>query len=164
MSPQRSRSEPPRWLDLLRQFFADDDPCDAVEHLVDVLSVLRRRLEECEPVRLCQRAPLLGLDCSVRAVALVRNQHLGDVGVCMLINLLEPGRNVVKCLLVSAVVDQDDSHSSLVVCLRNCAESLLAGGVPYLKLDSFVVDVELLDLEINTYRILLERPVPIVGM
>jgi hypothetical protein len=68
----------------------------------------------------------------------------------MLIYLLKPIGNVIEGLLVSAVVNQDDSHGSLVVGLSDSPESLLACSVPHLQLDSLVVNVDLLDLEVDS--------------
>lgn len=71
----------------------------------------------------------------------------------MLIDLLEPVLYVVKGLLVSAVIHQDDSHRALIVGLRDCAEALLAGRVPHLQLNPLIVYVDLFDLEIDTYYV-----------
>lgn len=49
---------------------------------------------------LSELLPLLDRDHAVGAVALVADQHLCHVGVCMLVNLLEPVGDVVECLLV----------------------------------------------------------------
>ena len=56
----------------------------------------------------------------------------------MTIYLLEPVCYVVKCGLLSYVVHEDDSHSSFVVGLGDCAKSFLASRIPHLKFDSLV--------------------------
>ena len=68
----------------------------------------------------------------------------------MLINLLEPILDVIEGLLISAVIHQDDTHSSFVVGLSYCSESFLAGCVPNLKLHLLVIYVNLLDLEVDS--------------
>jgi hypothetical protein len=68
----------------------------------------------------------------------------------MLIDLFEPIRNVVESLLVGAVVHQDDTHSTLVISLSNSPESFLACRVPHLKLDSLIIYIDLLDLEVDS--------------
>ncbi len=68
----------------------------------------------------------------------------------MLINLLEPVRYVIKSLLVGAVIDQNDPHSSFVVSLSDGSESLLASSIPDLQLHSLIIDVYLLYLEVNS--------------
>ena len=69
----------------------------------------------------------------------------------MLINLLEPVGNVVESSLISAIVNQDNAHGSLVVGLGDSAESLLASCVPYLQLDPLLIDVNFLDFKVNAY-------------
>ena len=69
----------------------------------------------------------------------------------MLINLLEPVGNVVESSLISAIVDQDDPHGSLVVGLGDSAEPLLASCVPHLQLDPLLIDVNFLDFKVNAY-------------
>lgn len=67
----------------------------------------------------------------------------------MLINLLEPVGYVVESSLISAIVNQDDAHGSLVVSLGDSAEPLLSSCVPYLQLDSLVIDGNFLDFKVN---------------
>ena len=67
----------------------------------------------------------------------------------MLINLLKPVGNVVESSLISAIVNQDNAHGSLVVSLGDCAEPLLSSCVPYLQLYSLVIDVNFLDFKVN---------------
>ena len=67
----------------------------------------------------------------------------------MLINLLKPVGYVVESSLISAIVNQDDAHGSLVVSLGDSAEPLLSSCVPYLQLDSLVIDVNFLDFKVN---------------
>ena len=72
----------------------------------------------------------------------------------MLIDLLEPVLNVIEGLLICAVIDQNNTHSSLVVSLGDRPESFLSCSVPYLQLDAFVVNVNLFDLKVNPYRVI----------
>lgn len=67
----------------------------------------------------------------------------------MLIDLLEPVLYVIECSQIGAIVHEDDSHCALVVCLCNCAEALLTCRVPYLKLHTLVIHVDLFYLEVN---------------
>ena len=66
----------------------------------------------------------------------------------MLIYLLEPIRNVVESSLVSAIVDEDDPHGSLVVSLGDSAEPLLASCVPHLQLDPLIIDINFLNFKV----------------
>lgn len=66
----------------------------------------------------------------------------------MLIYLLEPIGNVVESSLISAIVNQDDPHGSLVVSLCDGAEPLLASCVPDLQLDPLIIDINFLNFEV----------------
>lgn len=94
----------------------------------------------------------LGLHHAVRSIALVRDEDLGHVGVGVLVDLLEPVGDVIEGLLVSAVVDQNDPHCTLVVGLSDRAETLLPGSVPHLQLHTLVIYIDLLYLEVDAYR------------
>jgi hypothetical protein len=67
----------------------------------------------------------------------------------MLIDLLEPVLNVIEGLLICAVIDQNNTHSSLVVSLGDGPESFLSCSVPYLQLNALIVNVNLFDLKVN---------------
>lgn len=122
-----------------------------IKHIVHVQACLCRRLEECQSVLLCESLSLRSLDHLVGAVAFVGNEDLGHVGVRMLLNLLQPVRNVVEGLLVSTVVHKNDAHCALVIGLSDSAETFLARCVPHLQLYSLVIHIDLLDFEVNTY-------------
>lgn len=66
----------------------------------------------------------------------------------MLVYLLEPIRNVVESSLISAIVNQDDPHGSLVVSLSDGAEPLLPSCVPHLQLDPLIIDINFLNFEV----------------
>ena len=68
----------------------------------------------------------------------------------MLVDLLKPVLDVVKSALLRAVVHEHDSHRTLVISLRDRAEPFLASGVPDLKLDSLVLHIDRLNLEVNS--------------
>ena len=70
----------------------------------------------------------------------------------MRLNLLQPVLDIVKCRLLGAIVDENDAHRTLVISLRNRAEAFLPRRVPYLQLDSLVLNVNRLYLEIDSYR------------
>ena len=68
----------------------------------------------------------------------------------MRLNLFEPVRDIVKCGLLGAVVDEDDAHCALVIRLCNCAEALLSCRVPHLQLHSLVLHIYRFDLEVDS--------------
>ena len=69
----------------------------------------------------------------------------------MSVDLLEPVGDIVKCLLLSAIVHEDNSHGSLVIGLGNRAETLLSSCVPHLKLNALLCNVNGLDFKVNAY-------------
>ena len=68
----------------------------------------------------------------------------------MRLNLFEPVRDIVKCGLLGAVVDEDDAHGALVIRLRDRAESFLPCCVPHLQLHSLVLHIYRFDLEVDS--------------
>ena len=62
------------------------------------------------------------------------------------------GGHTVKRALVSDIIYQQYTHSTSVICRRDCPESFLPRGVPYLQLDPLAVQLDRSDLEVNTYR------------
>ena len=57
----------------------------------------------------------------------------------MLLDLLEPGGDIVEGLLLGDVVDQDDPVRALVVGRGDRLEALLPGRVPDVQLELLVV-------------------------
>ena len=55
----------------------------------------------------------------------------------MLVNLFEPVVKIYKSTFVEQIKHKDDAISSFVVCISDCAVSLLACGIPYLQLNLF---------------------------
>ena len=68
----------------------------------------------------------------------------------MRFNLFEPVRDIVKCGLLGAVVDEDDAHCALVIRLCDRAEALLSRRVPNLQLHSLVLHIYRFDLEVDS--------------
>lgn len=122
-----------------------------LEDITDIQSCFGRGLEEAESMLFSQLPASLTLNDLVLSVTLVGNQDLGHVGTGMLIYLFQPILNVIEGLLLSAVVHQDDTHGSLIVSLGYCPETLLSCCVPNLELDSFLVHIDGLDFEVNSY-------------
>ena len=69
----------------------------------------------------------------------------------MCINLFEPIHNVSESARLSTIVNENDSHSTLVVGLRDCSETLLPGGVPHLQFNSLILHIDCFDLEVDAY-------------
>ena len=82
-------------------------------------------------------------------VTFVAKDHFFNVLCRVFFNIPDPVLDVVKRLFVGDVVDEHDSHGPSVVRRRNRPETLLAGGVPYLKLDFLPVKVYRSNLKVN---------------
>ena len=68
----------------------------------------------------------------------------------MLLDLTQPSLHIIKGLHVRRVEGEQDSMGSLVIRLRDRAEPLLASCIPNLQFHALSVDLDVLDLKINT--------------
>ena len=59
--------------------------------------------------------------------------------------------HTAKAPLVRNVINQQYAHRASVVSCRDCPESLLPCGVPYLQLDALAVKVYGADFEVDSY-------------
>jgi hypothetical protein len=75
-------------------------------------------------------------------IALVTNQHNDNVRVGVVAQLLQPPCDILICLVLADVVDEQRSHGAAVVCGGDCAVSLLPCGIPDLRLDRLGVDLD----------------------
>lgn len=64
-------------------------------------------------------------------------------------SLIVKGRRTVETPLVCHVIYQQYSHRSSVICSGDCAESFLAGGIPYLQLHSLAIQFDSSYLEVD---------------
>ena len=69
----------------------------------------------------------------------------------MHINLLHPGVDISEAFLGRAVICEDYALSAAIVGLSDCAESLLARGIPDLHLDRLSVQFYYIDFEVDPY-------------
>ena len=110
--------------------------CDMMEHLIHVESAHGRSFEKCEAVFGSESTSTFAIDLDlICEINLVGYQDLLDIRYCMLLNLFKPILDIGKGVLLCHVIYQQNAHSSLVIRLRDCAESFLASSVPYLQLD-----------------------------
>lgn len=75
-------------------------------------------------------------------IALVTHQHDDNVRVGVVPKLLEPPRDVLVCLVLANIVDEQGADGTSVVRRRDGAVAFLAGGVPNLCLDGLGVDLD----------------------
>mmetsp|Transcript_24471 Transcript_24471/g.64579 ORF Transcript_24471/g.64579 Transcript_24471/m.64579 type:complete len:255 (+) Transcript_24471:163-927(+) len=102
----------------------------------------RGGLGEEEAVAAGELLALLEGDFSLRVhVALVADEHHRDVGVAVLLRLVEPAADMFERTSICDVVAQNGACGSAVVRLRQGAELLEPGGVPDVQLDRLPVQV-----------------------
>ena len=70
----------------------------------------------------------------------------------MKLYLTDPILYILEAFVLCAIVSQNDAHGALIVGLCDCAEPLLPSCVPDLQFNVFAVDLNRLDLEINSYK------------
>ena len=68
----------------------------------------------------------------------------------MQFNLSDPVSHVIKALLVSTIISENDAHCTFVIGLSDSSEAFLTSGVPNLKLYIFSINLNRLDLEIDS--------------
>lgn len=68
-------------------------------------------------------------------IAFVSDQDFANARLRVLLDFLDPGAHIFKGFAICYVVHYYDSLSAAVVAGGECAEALLASGVPNLKLD-----------------------------
>jgi hypothetical protein len=147
---------------------------ERVKGLIDVDVALGRDFEERNAEFVCERlAPFCADGALLFPVALVTNEDLvnalggvlldvgkpcADVCCAELAEGKEVGRRrgkwiwaqrTVEASLVCHIVDEQDAHGAAVVGGSNGAETLLAGRVPYLQLDTLAVKLDGADLEVD---------------
>ena len=75
-------------------------------------------------------------------IALVSDQHNDDVGVGVIPELLQPSSNILVCLVLADIVNEQRAHGTAVVGRGDGPVSLLAGGIPNLGLDGLCVNLD----------------------
>ena len=99
---------------------------------------------------ICKLTGLVVGDCPLGChVALVAHKHPVDARLRILFNLLQPMAYVVKGLAVCEVEGHDDAMCASVVAGANGAKSLLAGGVPNLRLGLLAIQEHGPDTEVD---------------
>jgi hypothetical protein len=78
----------------------------------------------------------------VSQIGLVSNQHDDNVTVGMVSQLFEPSGDVLVCLVLADIVDEQGTDGAAVVSRGDGAVTLLASGIPDLSLDGLVVDLD----------------------
>jgi len=86
----------------------------------------------------------------VSQIGLVSDQHDDNVTVGMVSQLLEPSSDVLVCLVLADVVNEQGTDSAAVVGRSDGTVAFLASGIPDLSLDGLVVDLDAACSELDT--------------
>jgi hypothetical protein len=110
------------------------------ESLFNIGGSLGRSLEELDSERVSKFLSLLSRhDTLGGQIGLVANQKLVNILTGISVNFMQPLLYIVERLIVSDVVNNDDTVSTTVIGRCDCTEAFLSSGVPNLELDSFSV-------------------------
>lgn len=112
----------------------DDIESYMFKNLVDIYSSFRTSFEECQAVLISKSLPSTRINflLALWHISFIGDQHLSDIGQCMLVNLAKPVCDVVECIFFSTVVDQKYAHCTFVVSLGYGSEPFLASCIPNL--------------------------------
>jgi hypothetical protein len=109
----------------------DDCPRQQVEYLIDVGVVLGARLQELNAISFGEGESLLVRDLAVSLqVGLRRDEYHVDFCLARLLDLLDPGLDVVEADGIGDGVGEDDAVRPLVEGLGDVPEPLLPSSVP----------------------------------
>jgi len=130
-----------------------DGTGNANKGLVDINVILGGALPEVNAELLCKLLSFLrGDDLFVKHVALVSNENLVDVHIGVLLNLGDPISDRFKGPSVGDIVDEENALGAAKVGRCDGPETLLPGCVPDLQLDASPVNINILNLEVNSNR------------
>jgi hypothetical protein len=113
------------------------------ETFFDASGGLGRSLQEQQVVGVSKLFSSLELDLSFsNKIALVTNQQFVNVLASVTVDLQQPLLNVVECLCICNIVDDNNAVSTTVVAAGNSSETLLTSSIPNLKLNYGAVDLD----------------------
>ena len=104
---------------------------------MDVQASFCRAIEEEEVVFICKVHPSLMGDTDIVFVRFIGDEDFDNVNSRSLFNSLQPFRYISERLFSSAVVNEDDAMSPVIVTFRNAFEAFLASSIPNVELDLF---------------------------
>jgi hypothetical protein len=79
---------------------------------------------------------------TLRHVCFVCNKYLPHIGQCVLFYLAQPILDIIERVFLGHIVDKQNAHCSLIVCLGDGPKPFLPGSIPYLQLHVLVLDFD----------------------
>mmetsp|Transcript_117814 Transcript_117814/g.175990 ORF Transcript_117814/g.175990 Transcript_117814/m.175990 type:complete len:274 (-) Transcript_117814:82-903(-) len=131
---------------------------------LDVVRRLGRRLHKDQSVRFRKRLALFRADRpTMFQIILVSDQHDDHVRLRVLAGFLQPPAQVLEGISPRNIVDQQCPRGSAIITAGNTTERFLAGGIPDLKFDEFVVQVDHAGAELDSNRQIVDGLKSLVG-
>lgn len=94
---------------------------------------------------------LISADLTSRIqITLVADEHDCHIRVSVLLHLLEPASQVRERITTSDIVDKESASRTTIVRTSDTLERLLASGIPDLKLNVLLRDLDGARAELNT--------------
>lgn len=118
--------------------------------LLDIFAFLGANFKELNPKAFGQLFSLIESYFSVWKIALITHKHFNYVLWSMSFDLFHPILQSVERLKIIGWIDHDDPHRTFIIRLSDGFEPLLSGSVPDLHSDLFAVNLNGLNLEINS--------------
>lgn len=119
--------------------------------LFDVLSRFSGRLHEDKTVLASEHLTLICADLPAGVqVALIADEHDGHVGVAVLLDLLKPPCQVGERIAPRDVIYQKCAGRAAIIRPCDALERLLAGRVPDLQLDVFLLNLDCAGTELDS--------------
>lgn len=83
-------------------------------------------------------------------IGFVSDQQLHDIVIGELIDFSEPVLDILEALFIGDIIDQNNSMSSLIIAGSDSLKSFLSSSIPDLKFNSFSLQIESSNFEINS--------------
>ena len=136
---------------LIYQNFIFDVFGQEIEQLSDIFIFLSTDFKKLNSKFLSHLFSFFITNFSIFSISLISNKNFDYILTGLCFDLLKPVSQRLKRTKIIDRIGHDDPHSTFIVSLSNRLETLLTCCIPYLKTDSFALDFNCTDFEVNTY-------------
>lgn len=131
-------------------FLSDYYLCNVLKYFLYILTCLSWSFEKWETMLFCKCFPTFTFNYLIWSIALICYKNFCYIRTSMLVNLFQPILNIIEGLFFGTIIDKNNAHCSLIICLCNSSETFLTCCVPNLKFYSFLINIDCFYLKINT--------------